>query len=106
VAELWADSVRICAQVNQDWNLTETIDTRLIDVFLPVAPNQFTAQDKEAPRYTDPTSLVTRPLELNMWMVGVWYDKSKQSAGLKSIGEKGAKKILMQDKHESAKQDL
>jgi hypothetical protein len=42
------------AQINQDWNLTQTTDTNLVDVFLPVAPNQFTVQDKEAPRYTDP----------------------------------------------------
>lgn len=100
-----------------------------------MAPNQFTAKDEKAPRYTvsftqnikilqqkneeilplkkymiwgdqDPTTLVSRPLELNQWMVGVWYDKSKQSAGLKSIGEKRAKKILMEDKHEADKQDL
>jgi len=56
-------------KANQDWNITKRVNTALIDVFLPVAPNQFTAQDKEAPRYTDPSTLVTRPLGLNEWLV-------------------------------------
>jgi hypothetical protein len=29
--------------------------------------------------------------------VGVWYDREKQGAGLKSVGEEGAKRMLMQD---------
>jgi hypothetical protein len=42
-----------------------------------------------------------------MWLVGVWYDKSKRSAGLNSIGEKGARKILESDKKRAGvKQDL
>ena len=124
-------------KANQDWNLTKEVNTALVDVFLPVAPNLFTAQDKDAPRYTDPSTLVTRPLGLNEWLVrytllgavfchlelvsllpdvgvasrlmrcgvlcyaihqvGVWYDRQRRGAGLKSIGERGAKKILAQD---------
>ena len=56
-------------KANQDWNLTKQVNTALVDVFLPAAPNQFTVQDKQAPRYTDPSTLVTRPLGLNEWLV-------------------------------------
>ena len=34
---LYRSIALVHVQVNHDWNLTETIDTRLIDVFLPVS---------------------------------------------------------------------
>lgn len=65
-----------------------------LDVFLPVAPNLFTAKDRTAPRWTDPKTLVTRPLELNAALLGLWHDKDRVGVGAKSGGKRGARMEL------------
>ena len=79
-------------KVQQNWTASYAVQRNLIDVFLPVAPNQFTVQDPEAPPYTDPSSLVQRDLELNAWLLGVWYDRDMRGAGVRSLGESEAVK--------------